>query len=184
MIIRPLTIMSHVPVPPEPPGPVFPYQTVTIGTQTWMAESLREDDGQGGVYKRENVTVNGVNYGDVYTYTQAAAIRIANNIDGWHLPSRSEVDTLVSYVNNGNYNSDLVIKLKSTTGWPAGYEGTDLYGWNMKPVGWNYTDGTPVVNEYVMWESDARWYMTYNNRTGNSGAPSGQMFVVRLIKDV
>jgi hypothetical protein len=76
---------------PVPPGPSF--QEVTIGTQTWTAEDLRIDDGQGGI----TVTQSGG-----YIYTPAAAARVANSISGWHLPSLSEFSTLASTVGESN----------------------------------------------------------------------------------
>jgi uncharacterized protein (TIGR02145 family) len=76
---------------PVPPGPSF--QEVTIGTQTWTAEDLRIDDGQGGI----TVTQSGG-----YIYTPAAAARVANSISGWHLPSLSEFRTLASTVGSDN----------------------------------------------------------------------------------
>lgn len=76
---------------PAPPGPSF--QEVTIGTQTWTAEDLRIDDGQGGI----TVTQSGG-----YIYTPAAAARVANSISGWHLPSLSEFRTFVNTVGSNN----------------------------------------------------------------------------------
>lgn len=76
---------------PTPPGPSF--QEVTIGTQTWTAEDLRIDDGQGGI----TTTQSGG-----YIYTPAAAARVANSISGWHLPSLSEFRTLVNTVGSNN----------------------------------------------------------------------------------
>jgi uncharacterized protein (TIGR02145 family) len=75
----------------EAPGPSF--QEVTIGTQTWTAEDLRIDDGQGGI----TVTQSGG-----YIYTPAAAARVANSISGWHLPSLSEFRTFVNTVGSNN----------------------------------------------------------------------------------
>lgn len=75
---------------PAPPGPSF--QEITIGTQTWTAEDLRIDDGQGGI----TVTQSGG-----YIYTPAAAARVANSISGWHLPSLSEFRTFVNTAGSG-----------------------------------------------------------------------------------
>ena len=114
--------------PSGSPGPSF--DSVTIGTQTWMTKNLNIDDGQGGVYIVENVEANGLNMGKQYYYTIEAAIRIANSIPGWHLPSKEEFQTLASYVGI-NYAS----KLKSTSGWDNNRNGTDDYGFNGEPTG-------------------------------------------------
>ena len=56
--------------------------TVKIGKQTWMAKNLAIDDGGEGIYH------NPENNETYYTYD--AAMRIANSITGWHLPSTLE----------------------------------------------------------------------------------------------
>jgi len=77
--------------PTPPPGPSF--QEVTIGTQTWTAEDLRIDDGQGDI----TTTQSGG-----YIYTPTAAARVASSISGWHLPSLSEFRTFVNTVGSNN----------------------------------------------------------------------------------
>jgi uncharacterized protein (TIGR02145 family) len=113
------------------PGPVF--DEVTIGTQTWMSKNLAIDDGQGGIAIRDNVTANGVNFGTQYYYTWDAAVRVANSITGWHLPTKDEWETLVSYAGG---NNEAVQKLRSTTGWDNNLNGTDDYGFSAIPVGY------------------------------------------------
>lgn len=112
-------------IEPEP----YPFDSVTIGTQTWMLKNLSIDDGQGGVYIAEHVEANGLNMGEQYYYTPSAAIRIANSIPGWHLPSKEEWQTLASYVGTNSAS-----KLKSTSGWDNN-NGTDDYGFNGEPTG-------------------------------------------------
>lgn len=103
-------------------------EEVTIGTQTWKTYNLDIDDGLEGI-----VTVNG----NVY-YTQPAAIRVAATVDGWHLPSQTEFNTLMSYVGS----DDNARKLASTTGWlgGGGQQGTDEYGFNALPLGYYYSN--------------------------------------------
>ena len=175
-IIRPLSIFE---IDTEP---IFPYQTVQIGNQIWMAETLRIDDGGEGIYTIDNCTINGVNYGTVYYYTCAAATRVAATVNGWHLPSKSEVDELVQYVNGGSYNSTLCNKMKSTTGWSR--NGTDDYGWNAKPLGMIDHDRESLGNESTIWQTNNyRWYMTNSNSTSNGTESDYYKFPIRLIKD-
>lgn len=60
----------------------FDPPTVTIGNQVWMAMNLAVDDGGEGItYNPEN---------DEVYYTWDAAMRVANSIPGWHLPTAIE----------------------------------------------------------------------------------------------
>lgn len=56
--------------------------TVKIGAQTWTAANLDIDDGGEGIYKNPD---NNETY-----YTWDAAMRVAESIPGWHLPSAIE----------------------------------------------------------------------------------------------
>ena len=132
--------------PPEPPTPPVPtFDEVTIGTQTWMAKNLYIDDGGEGIYHYDNVTANGVNFGTQYYYTLDAATRIANSIPGWHLPSKEEFQTLISYV-----GSNSCTKLKSSSGWndststSGSGNGTDNYYFTALPVGYSDSNGSRV----------------------------------------
>lgn len=126
-------------VEPTPPGPSF--DEVTIGTQTWMAKNLAIDDGQGGIYSADNVTANGVNMGTQYYYNFDAAVRVANTISGWHLPTKAEWETLISYCGGTDVAGG---KLKSTTGWNDSHNGTDNYGFTAYPVGSVSATGSSV----------------------------------------
>ena len=64
----------------------FYPDTVVIDNQVWMSENLIVDDGGEGIYHNET-------NGEVY-YTWEAANRIADQLTGWHLPSREEWDNL------------------------------------------------------------------------------------------
>lgn len=102
---------------------------VTIGSQTWMSKNLAIDDGQGGIYTQT------VNYGQgnvtEYYYTWEAAVRVAATVQGWHLPTTAEWDTLATYVGGTDVAGT---KLKSTTGWSSG-NGTDDFGFSALPAG-------------------------------------------------
>lgn len=162
--------------------PVFPYKTVTIGTQTWMAENLSEDDGGDGITIVNNVTANGVNMGTQYFYTQAAAIRIAETISGWHLPTTAELDTLVT--NTGN----LTVNLISSTGWNS-INGNDMYEFTAWPVG-QVVNGSHnnAGTECHFWGGDSNNYRlllnpTYRTSPQVSSESPSKGYSVRLIKD-
>ena len=105
------------------------YKTVTIGTQTWMAENFSylpsvnlHNEGSDSIpfyyvydYSGTNVTTakataNYKTYGVLYNWTAANEACPA----GWHLPSNAESEILYYYLGG---NSEVGGKMKATTGW-------------------------------------------------------------------
>lgn len=121
-------------IPQDWGGNAMSFKTVTIGNQTWMSENLAIDDGGSGIYTG-NVVNNGVSYGTQYYYTPGAAIRVANTIDGWHVPNSGDWTTLKTYV--GSASAAKV--LKTTAGWKSTGNGLDTYGFSALPVGYYNT---------------------------------------------
>ena len=159
---------------------------VTIGTQTWKSKNLAIDDGQGGIYTHT------VNYGQgnvvEYYYTWDAAVRVAASIPGWHLPTRSEWDTLITAAGGASTGC---IKLKSTYGWYDGGEGTDDYGFAVFPAGYSRNGTLSTWGNYgYFWTVEAfstgrAYYRRFN---GEGDITSGNLLKtdsisVRLIKD-
>ena len=144
------------------------YKTVTIGSQTWMAENLNYADST----KTPSLLERSWCFDfDIYEnscavagrlYTWAAAIDSAKLYkdlsidcglgktctlptkvqgicpDGWHLPTLAEWKTLVTEV-GGQSTAGKV--LKSQTGWYDGGNGTDAFGFSALPVGHRSLDG-------------------------------------------
>ena len=132
------------------------YKTVTIGTQTWMAENLN--------YNYNSGTAKSFCYGDFYgrLYFWSAAMdsaavfstagegcgygRECNTSgvvrgvcpEGWHLPSYEEWETLLTAVGGKDIAGKM---LKSTSGWNYGGDGTDAYGFSALPAGGRYSRG-------------------------------------------
>lgn len=161
----------------------FTAESVTIGNQTWLAKNLNIDDGGTGIYKQ---TVN-YGQGDVEEcyYTFNAALRIANAINGWHLPNSTDWATLVAYASADSY----AYRLKSTYGWTAG-NGTDTYGFAAFPAGYHGTDFTGTGSYVNYWQSANNTSTAAYCRSLTTGSVmqtylrgKSAGLVVRLIKD-
>lgn len=130
------------------------YKTITIGTQTWMAENLRttkfrngEDipeitDNTAWKYSVSSAYCNFKNtqnidsiatFGRLYNWY---AVTDSRNIapSGWHIPSRSEWNTLVAYL--GVADAGGKSKETGTTHWKSPNTGaTNESGFTALPAG-------------------------------------------------
>lgn len=135
---------------------------VAIGNQIWMKDCVNIDDGGSGIYS---------NGSGQYLYTFEAALRIANSISGYHMPTAAEWETLLTYCSTGVDGYQYLnagLALKSTTGWKNNGNGNDTYGFNIEPHGayyggsivgvgansyfWGGTNNQDAVNMYVSWD--------------------------------
>lgn len=189
MIIRPLTIIRNT---PDPPAPTLPVVLMPDGNY-WTSVDLNIDDGQGGVSIFNDVTVNGYNFGTQYYYTHEAAMRIASNLSGFHLPTIQEVTTLMNSIGGSSY--DISEKLRNTYGWDD-YQGTDDYGFSVLPVGnKQYADDriewAGYMTHYWLYDDttvEDEWTRLYNLSIEYNGINLGDEigsfgYKVRLIKD-
>ena len=165
-----------------------PFESVTIGTQTWTAKNLTIDDGGSGIY----TNIRNYGHGDIteYYYTWEAAVRIVNNISGWHLPSMDEFDTLAAAVGGLSIAGT---KLKSTYGWEQPDEGTDDYGFTALPAGyWSgsfYNFGwSAYFWTTTFYSTDIAYfrqlYRANASMTSNTSSIKYPAYSVRLVKDV
>ena len=187
------------------------YKTVTIGTQTWMAENLNYDPGNvsgkgsyawSGCYNNESS--NCAKYGRLYTWEVAMdkagcgyGTYCSNSYEGtqgvcpagWHLPSDAEWRTLFDNV-GGTGTAGLV--LKSSSGWSSG-NGIDSFGFAVLPAGYRYNLGDfDIEGNYAnFWSSTEydsgsahRWYFYYlNDGVYYSWDYKGYAFSVRCLRD-
>ena len=175
---------------PDPPAPTFP--SVQIGNQIWMSENLQVDDGGEGIAVIQSVMANGYEFGPQTYYTYDAAIRVANSIEGWHLPSDTEFNTLKDYAISLNYSDTRPFRI--TYGWTRD-QGTNELGLSILPIGGIRTqypgEGEPyaVGDECTLRTSKSGNvnFMYGNGWSGFTnyiyGWPNDYYIAVRLVKD-
>ena len=189
------------------------YKTVTIGTQTWMAENLNYKTVDSYCYN-DNES-NCTKYGRLYTWaaamdsvgtwstnskgcgyygTTCSPTYPVRGIcpEGWHLPTKAEFETLFTAVGGQSTAGKM---LKSTSGWNGSGNGTDAYAFSALPSGLRYYNGDWDFDDegYTadFWSStelnsvDA--YGMYLSYTGDSAYLGNNLkyigFSVRCLKD-
>ncbi len=134
------------------------YKTVTIGSQTWMAQNLNYETANSYCYN--DSTKYCEKYGRLYTW--AAAMDSAGSWStngkgcgynktctptypvrgvcptGWHLPTQTEWNTLLNAFGCAGTQGT---KLKSTSGWNRSCNGTDASSFSALPAGNRYYGG-------------------------------------------
>ena len=165
------------------------YNTVTIGAQVWMAENLATTRFSNNSaipnvtanldwiglstaaycwYNNDETTYKPM-FGALYNWFAVNSGNLCPT--GWHVPSDNEFNTLEGFLGlpadslemwgwRGT-NSRLGEQLKSTTGWAAGENGTNLSGFSGLPAGYRYgIDGNFEPFENTYW-----WTSTPQNGT-------------------
>ena len=148
------------------------YDTVTIGTQTWMKENLKAIHFNNGdpipnktdntewsnlttsaYCYYENSTINGGIYGGLYNFY---AVSDSRNLcpSGWHIPTDSEWKTLEMYLGMNQSQADGIglrgtneggkLKEIGDTGWPN----PELYHWHFDVGATNETGFTALPGSY------------------------------------
>ena len=134
------------------------YKTVTIGTQTWMAENLNYETANSYCY--DDSASNCTKYGRLYEWEVATTACP----EGWHLPTKAEFETLFTAVGGESIAGQ---KLKSTTGWTAysGITNEDAFAFSALPAGNRGDDGECYTEGYYafFWSStELSSYNAYN----------------------
>ena len=186
------------------------YKTVSIGTQTWMAENLNYKTDNSYCYDDE--ASNCSKYGRLYTW--AAAMDSVGSLSangkgcgygktcaptnpvrgvcptGWHLPTQTEWNTLFTAVGGQSKAGKM---LKSTSGWNSSGNGTDAYSFSALPAGGRGGNGhfNYEGNNAYFWSStDDNSYYAYSmilyyngDYAGLDDGNEGYGFSVRCVKD-
>ena len=167
------------------------YKTVTIGTQTWMAENLAYK-ADNGCWAYNNDQSNVATYGYLYDWKTAKTVCPS----GWHLPSDAEWKTLRNKY--GRYNLEYIAGgvLKATSNWSSpNTDATNSSGFTALPGGYRYITGNKFeyIGEKAYWWSSTEYnsrfawytYIVYNSGAVYQSFVFSNMsgFSVRCIKD-
>jgi len=162
------------------------YKTVTIGTQTWMAENLAYKVNNGCWAYNDDLT-NVATYGYLYNWETAKTACPT----GWHLPTEIEWTTLINYL--GQVDS-VGGKLKSNSIWVS-HDGnvTNSSGFSALPGGFRFYVGHFYnIGLYGHWwsasEYDSYYAKSYDLGYDFSGVTiisfnKGDDFSVRCVKN-
>jgi len=179
------------------------YKTTVIGTQTWMAENLNYADSVSTTSLADkswcynNNADSCAKYGRLYTWAAAIdSVSLANDgikcgygvttctlpspvrgicPEGWHLLTKSEMDTLSNFVYTdqglslNRVDTYLGTYLKAADGWNTHVgvaTGTDVYGFSALPAGFRSNDGNfynTGYNTFFWSASENDSYFAYDN---------------------
>jgi uncharacterized protein (TIGR02145 family) len=132
------------------------YKNVAIGGKTWMAENLNFAAKGGVCY--DNKPGNCEKYGRLYNWETAKTVCPA----GYHLPSDDEWTILTDAVGGTKIASK---KLKSSSGWDEGGNGTDEYLFSGLSGGYSGSRGDKF--EYV--GNIGVWWSATEGTDGDAG---------------
>ena len=187
------------------------YKTVKIGDQVWMAENLNFETASSHCFIDSTKFCE--KYGRLYWWADAVGKTEeecgygktcslpSGNIqgvcpDGWHLPSKTEFETLLTAVGG---NSKTGSALKSAFGWYLGGTGTNESGFSALPGEYMFGSwGDPCFDDHEatvagFWSSTEENQEVYNMSVGNNndiaylstddGDTKAFGFSVRCVKD-
>lgn len=124
------------------------YRIVELGNQIWMAENLAYE--AAGSYCHGDDPTSCAQYGRLYTW----GVAMGACPEGWHLPSREELDELLAATGGISVAGKL---LKSAGGWKGrDGNGTDGYGFAVPPAGYRGDHG----HYYLLGERANLWSST------------------------
>lgn len=154
------------------------YKVVKIGDQIWLAENLAYKPKSGNFWAYDNKEANVEQYG--YLYDFATAQKVVP--EGWHLPTKVELEALVAHYEK---NTDKALEALTS----------DTEGLKIEYSGWWYMESHQFVhkgNEVGFWSSTTKgekeaWLCILDGKFGHvhirSRFKEGVGATVRLIKD-
>jgi len=158
------------------------YKTMNLDKQTWMSENLNYNTNGSKCY--DNDESNCQKYGRLYNWSIAKSVCPS----GWHLPSDTEWDTLITAVGGKEIAEPI---LKAENDWTD--NGIDAVGFSALPGGVGRSDGSffKVGNCGFWWSaSESHSNSAYYRGMGYNGdyacwdlSDKGSMFSVRCLQD-
>lgn len=126
------------------------YNTIKVGSQTWMAQNLNFETASSYCYEEEKS--NCAKYGKLYSWDDAKKACPL----GWHLPSKAEWEKLLKVVAGTSMSPGRPLKSKS--GWNKNGNGTDAFAFTAEPAGYRNDDGIYGLEGWVAnyWTSTAK----------------------------
>lgn len=175
------------------------YPTVVIGKQCWMAQNLRTTAGldyRDDYFHANNNENNDEEYGLLYTWyaatdnqTQDEGHPMVKGIcpEGWHIPSKAEWDTMISYINSRPTqfkhcgNGNIASTLASKTRWSGSSDvdcspakdlsANNTTGFNILPAGEYFNGPFGYGTSSYFWSSSELAYnYAYHVRFFNNSA--------------
>jgi uncharacterized protein (TIGR02145 family) len=190
------------------------YPTVQIGTQCWMAKNLnigqridgslpQQDNDIFEKYCYNNVETNCSGYGGLYQWNEMMQYSTQPGAQGicpenWRIPTEADwcdltepLDPTANCDVTGWDGTDIGIKMKSTSGWNSGGNGTNESGFNALPGGVWTSNFYAVGNYAYIWSSTENftteaWYRALgfdNNSIYRYYFSKSYGFSVRCLKD-
>jgi len=161
------------------------YETVVIGTQTWMGRNLNYNAAGSKCYNNDQNICK--NYGRLYNWQEANSVCPP----GWHLPNEADWLTLIATVGSSSTGGRY---LKAESGWAGGYS-ENKYGFSALPGGCGDSDGNiNDVGIHGYWWSYGNKYGTFSSSVfimyynddyvqNRDYYDSGMLYSVRCVKD-
>lgn len=180
------------------------YDTIVIGTQTWLKQNLKTTTYRFGnpvrIIKDNNEWVswqqgafcwydNNPNYKDIYgaLYNYYAAHSQALCPDGWHIPTKAEWNILIEYCGGDLGKAGDKLKESGIQHWGINNRGTNVSGFTALPGGnRNFNDGSfEMIGQVAeFWVSDVASKMViFNSQAGLVDWYKSAGLSVRCIKD-
>ena len=137
---------------------------------------------------RPKPSFEAIKYGALYN---KFAVFDSRNItsSGWHISTKTETETLITYVGGGTYPF-LKLRETGTVYWTAGTGATNEFGFNLRGAGYrNYSDGVFTgLKSYgiIATQTGSLWYALQSNVNGSYTLQANfntNGFSARAIKD-